>query len=75
MDLLLNEFTHRIEFIKLDANAQVSDEYLDTVKHIVLLYPTSANIYKYAKLLAVNGKEDEAKRQLKMLKLLCKFAN
>ena len=66
----LDEFIYRTAFIKLDPEAKVSDQDLIRYGHIVLLYPTSYNIYKYAKLLAINGKEAEARHQLKMLKII-----
>ena len=39
---------------------------------MVLSYPTKYNLIKYAKLLAFNGYEDEAKHQLQRLKAIQK---
>lgn len=67
---VLSEFNHRIEWVRLNPYSQVTESQLKNFEHIVLLYPTEYNFRKLAKLLAFNGKEEQAKHQLKMLKIL-----
>ena len=70
--LLLTEFKHRIEWVKMDPYSHVSPQKIEDISHIVLLYPTSYNMVKLARLLAFNGYEAEAKHQLKMIKIIRK---
>ncbi|MCK7607980.1 Wzy polymerase domain-containing protein [Acinetobacter portensis] len=70
--LLLTEFKHRIEWVKMDPYSKVSPQQIEDISHIVLLYPTSYNMVKFARLLAFNGYEAEAKHQLKMIKIIRK---
>ncbi|MFW1755218.1 Wzy polymerase domain-containing protein [Acinetobacter wanghuae] len=61
---LLTEFNHRIDWIRLNAYSDVSTAELDEIEKLILSYPTKYNLIKYAKLLAYNGYEAEAKHQL-----------
>lgn len=67
---VLNEFNYRIEWARLNPYSKVSPEQIHNFSNLVLLYPTTYNFTKLAKLLAFNGYEDEARHQLKMLKIL-----
>lgn len=67
---VLSEFNHRIAWVRLDPYSKVSAAQMQNYANIVLLYPTSYNLIKFAKLLAFNGDEAGAKHQLKMLKIL-----
>lgn len=61
---LLTEFNHRIDWIRRNAYSDVSKAELDEIEKLILSYPTKYNLIKYAKLLAYNGYEAEAKHQL-----------
>ncbi|MGE8559473.1 MAG: Wzy polymerase domain-containing protein [Acinetobacter sp.] len=67
---LLEEFNRRIAWIRMDPYTQVNAEQLEEIKEIVLNYPTKYDLIKYAKVLAFNGYEQEAKHQLWLLKTL-----
>ena len=67
---VLSEFNYRIEWTRLNPYSKVSQEQIQNFAHLVLLYPTEYNFVKFAKLLAFNGDEAQAKHQLKMLKIL-----
>ena len=67
---VLSEFNHRIDWIRLNPYSIVSEKQIKNFEHIVLLYPTEYNFVKMAKVLAFNGQEEQAKHQLKMLKIL-----
>lgn len=69
---LLTEFNHRISWIRLNPYSKVSPEQIQAGEQMVLSYPTKYNLIKYAKLLAFNGYEDEAKHQLQRLKAIQK---
>lgn len=69
---LLTEFNHRIAWIRLNPYSKVSAEQIDEGEKMVLTYPTKYNLIKYAKLLAFNGYETEAKHQLQRLKVIQK---
>lgn len=69
---LLTEFNHRIDWIRLNPYSKVSSEQIQEGEQMVLSYPTKYNLIKYAKLLAFNGYEDEAKHQLQRLKVIQK---
>src|SRR5690606_4299829 len=69
---LLTEFNHRIGWIRLNPYSEVSAEQIKEGEQMVLTYPTKYNLIKYAKLLAFNGYEVEAKHQLQRLKTIQK---
>ena len=69
---LLTEFNHRIDWIRLNPYSKVSSEQIQEGEQMVLSYPTKYNLIKYAKLLAFNGYEDEARHQLQRLKVIQK---
>ncbi|MEG1272889.1 MAG: Wzy polymerase domain-containing protein [Acinetobacter sp.] len=69
---LLTEFNHRIDWIRLNPYSEASSEQIQAGEQMVLSYPTKYNLIKYAKLLAFNDYEDEAKHQLQRLKVIQK---
>ena len=69
---LLTEFNHRIDWIRLNPYSKASADQILEGEQMVLSYPTKYNLIKYAKLLAFNGYEDEAKHQLQRLKTIQK---
>lgn len=69
---LLTEFNHRIAWIRLNPYSKASAEQIQESEQMVLSYPTKYNLIKYAKLLAFNGYEAEAKHQLQRLKTIQK---
>ena len=69
---LLEEFDRRIEWIRMNPYSQVNAEQLEDIREMVLNYPTKYDLIKYAKVLAFNGYEQEAKHQLWLLKTLRK---
>lgn len=70
---LLEELDRRIEWIKLDPYQKLSVEQIQSIHEIVLNYPTKYDLLKYAKVLAFNGQETEAKYQLQLLNKLTKL--
>lgn len=69
---LLKEFDRRIEWIRMNPYTKVNAQELEDIKEMVLNYPTKYDLIKYAKVLAFNGYEQEAKHQLWLLKTLRK---
>lgn len=69
---LLTEFNNRIAWIRLNPFSKVSADQILEGEQMVLSYPTKYNLIKYAKLLAFNGYEAEAKHQLERLKIIQK---
>ncbi|OAL78778.1 PglL family O-oligosaccharyltransferase [Acinetobacter sp. SFA] len=69
---LLTEFNHRIAWIRLNPYSEASAEQIKEGEQMVLTYPTKYNLIKYAKLLAFNDYEVEAKHQLQRLKTIQK---
>ena len=69
---LLEEFNRRIAWIRMNPYTKVNTQQLEDIKEIVLNYPTKYDLIKYAKVLAFNGYEQEAKHQLWLLKTLRK---
>jgi hypothetical protein len=67
---LLTEFNDRIEWIRLNPHDPVTKAQLDKIEHMVLNYPIPYDLIKYARVLAYNGYEAEAKYQLKRLEIL-----
>ena len=69
---LLEEFNRRIAWIRMNPYTKLNAQQLEDIKEIVLNYPTKYDLIKYAKVLAFNGYEQEAKHQLWLLKTLRK---
>ena len=69
---LLEEFNRRIEWIRMNPYSEVNAGQLENIQEMVLNYPTKYDLIKYAKVLAFNGYEQEAKHQLWLLKTLRK---
>ena len=69
---LLEEFNRRIAWIRMNPYTKLNTQQLEDIKEIVLNYPTQYDLIKYAKVLAFNGYEQEAKHQLGLLKTLRK---
>lgn len=69
---LLEEFNRRIDWIRMNPYSKVSAQQLEEIREMVLNYPTSYDLLKYAKILAFNGYEQEARHQLRLLKKLRK---
>lgn len=69
---LLEEFNRRIDWIRMNPYSKVSTQQLEEIREMVLNYPTSYDLLKYAKILAFNGYEQEARHQLRLLKKLRK---
>ncbi|TCB56500.1 PglL family O-oligosaccharyltransferase [Acinetobacter terrestris] len=70
---VLEEFNRRIEWIRMNPYSKVNAEQLEDIREMVLNYPTKYDLIKYAKVLAFNGYEQEAKHQLWLLKTLRKI--
>lgn len=69
---LLEEFNRRIEWIRMNPYSELNAAQLENIREMVLNYPTKYDLIKYAKVLAFNGYEQEAKDQLWLLKTLRK---
>ena len=67
---LLTEFNDRIEWIRLNPHDPISKAQLEKIDHMVLNYPIPYDLLKYARVLAYNGYEAEARTQLKRLETL-----
>lgn len=69
---LLTEFNHRIAWIRMNPYSIKSLEEIKTIGQLINSYPIEYNLKKYAKLLAFNGYEKEARHQLWRLKVIWK---
>lgn len=67
---MLEEFNRRIEWIRMNPYTALNQDEITKISEIVLNYPTTYDLFKYAKLLAFNGYEEEAKHQLWLLREL-----
>jgi O-antigen ligase len=67
---LLEEFNRRIEWIRMNPYTELQKDDITKISEIILNYPTTYDLFKYAKLLAFNGYEEEAKHQLWLLREL-----
>ena len=67
---LLTEFNDRIEWIRLNPHDPISKAQLEKIDYMVLNYPIPYDLLKYARVLAYNGYEAEARTQLKRLETL-----
>jgi hypothetical protein len=70
---LLEEFDRRIAWIRMSPYTKLNQQELNEIREMVLNYPTKYDLIKYAKALAFNGHEKEAKHQLWLLKKLGKM--
>lgn len=69
---VLTELDERINWIRLDPKTQLSWAELEQIHKMVLSYPTKYDVLKYARALAYNGYEKEARDQLLLLKKMKK---
>lgn len=65
--ILLTQFKDRVWWIDLDPKTKLSDQQLQHVGLMVANLASKYDLYKYAQVLAYNGKEDEALHQLWLL--------
>lgn len=65
--ILLTQFKERVWWIDLDPKTKLSDQQLQHVGLMVANLASKYDLYKYAQVLAYNGKEDEALHQLWIL--------
>lgn len=70
---LLTEFKHRVAIIRLNPYQKVSEQTIQDTDRLVRSYPAKYHIIKYARLLAFNGREAEARHQLQRLKKIYKI--
>lgn len=70
---LLTEFNHRAAMIRLNPYRELSEVDFQEIEKIVQSYPTPYNLIKYARALAFNGYEEEARYQLQRLKWIKKI--
>ncbi len=70
---LLEEFDRRIAWIRMSPYTKLNQQELNEIREMVLNYPTKYDLIKYAKALAFNGHEKEARHQLWLLKKLGKM--
>lgn len=70
---LLEEFDRRIAWIRMSPYTKLNQHELNEIREMVLNYPTKYDLIKYAKALAFNGHEKEARHQLWLLKKLGKM--
>lgn len=69
---LLEEFNRRIAWIRMSPYRKANHQQLQDIQEMVLNYPTQYDVVKYAKILAFNGYEAEARHQLELLKKIRK---
>lgn len=67
---LLTEFDRRVEWIRLNPYSKLSAAQIKQIDEMVLNYPIPYDLLKYARVLAYNGYETEARHQLWRLKTL-----
>lgn len=67
---LLSQFKERIWWIGFNPHSRVSDQQLEYIGRMVANLASKYDIYKYAQVLAFNGKKAEAEHQLWILKTL-----
>lgn len=70
---ILEELNRRIEWVRMNPYSVITEKELQKISEIILNYPTTYDLFKYAKLLAFNGYEEEAKHQLWLLRELRKL--
>lgn len=64
---LLNQYQHRAQWYYLERFSHLTHDELKDYKRAVLVSPSHYDLFKYAQLLAFNGKQDEAIQQLKLI--------
>ncbi len=69
---VLTEFNHRINFIRQNPYAPMTIAQLEDAEKLVRSYPTKYHLLEYAKMLAYNGHEAEARHQLQRLQAIQK---
>lgn len=68
--LILTQFKERVWWIGFNPHSKVSDQQLAHIGRMVANLASRYDIYKYAQILAFNGKKTEAEHQLWILKTL-----
>ncbi len=68
--ILLTQFKERVWWIDLDPQTKMSDDELKHVGRMVANLASKYDLYKYAQVLAFNGKKHEAEHQLWILEKL-----
>ena len=68
--LILTQFKERVWWIGFNPHSKVSDQQLAHIGKMVANLASKYDIYKYAQVLAFNGKKTEAEHQLWILKIL-----
>ena len=68
--LILTQFKERVWWIGFNPHSKVSDQQLAHIGKMVANLASKYDIYKYAQILAFNGKKTEAEHQLWILKTL-----
>ena len=68
--ILLTQFKERVWWIDLDPKTKMTDEQLAHVGRMVANLASKYDLYKYAQVLAFNGKKQEAEHQLWILEKL-----
>lgn len=64
---LLNQYQHRAQWYYLDRFSHLKHDSLKDYERAVLISPSHYDLFKYAQLLAFNGKQEEAIQQLKSI--------
>lgn len=67
---ILDELNFRLYWIALNPKQKLSKEEIEAIGKMVSLYLTHFDLYKYAKILAYNGYEDQARYHLQLIKQL-----
>lgn len=69
---LITQFKERVWWIGLDPKTEMTEQQLADLERMVANLASKYDLHKYAQVLAFNGKEQEAKHQLWILKTLHK---
>ena len=64
---LLDQFDQRADWYYLDRFSRLSPQQIEHYHHVVVITPTHYDLYKYAQLLAYNGRMQDAEHQLKLI--------
>lgn len=64
---VLDQFDQRAEWYYLNRFSYLTPKQLERYHHVVVITPTHYDLYKYAQLLAYNGKMQQAQHQLKLI--------
>ena len=68
--IMLTQFKERVWWIQLDPKTKLNDAELNHIGRMVANLASKYDVYKYAQVLAFNGKKEEAKHQLWILEKL-----